>query len=98
MKTTEMFKVMGPVYAAQYMYTFEIADKSNPYEIGTQAHVRFSEEMSKLDAEAFTEATPQGMAWSDYVEGKNDNPYRIHSDEWEQYEDELIKLVARGEK
>ena len=37
MKTTEMYKVMGPVYAAQYMYTFEIADKSNPYEPGTQA-------------------------------------------------------------
>ena len=98
MKITEMAKVMGPVYAAQYMYTFEVADKSNPYEVGTQAHVRFSEEMSKLDAEAFTLITPEGMAFADFLESIDANPYCSTSDDYKKYETEMSTLMLGGEK
>ena len=45
-------KVMTPRFYAQYAFVFGAgATAANPYEVGTQAHVSFAEEMCKLVAE-----------------------------------------------
>ena len=99
MKITEMAKVMGPVFMAQYMYRFEVSDKSNPYEIGTQSHASFMEEMSKLELEApmIDFPSPEGQAWSDFVEGVDENPYFPGSNH-DKYDVEMSKLMLGGDK
>ena len=93
-------KVMTPRFYAQYAFVFGAgATAANPYEVGTQAHASFIEEMTKLIAErdaGFTDATPEGMAFGDYVEGVVENPYRPGSEQFEQYAVAMEDLI-KGE-
>ena len=97
MKTTEAFKAMGPVYAAQYGFVFGAgAAEPNPYDVGTQQHVTFMEQIEKLTREQqakFDDPTPEGMAYSDFIESINDNPYCLGSEQCEQYAREMESLM-----
>ena len=100
MKTTEAMKARGPVFVAQYEFVFgKGASSANPYEVGTQAHASFAEEMEKLVKEQqakFDNPTPEGVAFADYLESVNDNPYFVGSDEYEQYERQMTELMLES--
>lgn len=98
MKTTEAFKAMGPVYAAQYAFVF--GDPSvNPYTVGTQQHTTYMEQIEKLTREQtakFDDPTPEGMAYGDYLESVNDNPYCLGSLEFERYDRQMTELMLES--
>ena len=91
---------MTPRFYAQYAFVFgEGASSANPYEKGTQAHVSFAEEMCKLVKEQqakFDSPTPEGVAFGDYLESVNDNPYCVGSDEFEQYDRQMTELMLES--
>jgi hypothetical protein len=97
-KTTEAFKAMGPVYAAQYGFVFGAgAAEPNPYDKGTQQHVTFMEQIERLTREQqakFDDPTPEGQAWSDYIEQLDANPYSNGSMEFSRYQLAMTQLLG----
>ena len=93
-------KVMTPRFYAQYAFVFGAGTPAvNPYEAGTQAHATFIEEIEKLTREQqakFDDPTPEGMAYSDFIESINDNPYCLGSEQFEQYAREMESLMLNS--
>ena len=102
MKITPEMRVLGPVFLAQYTFVYGAgAEAPNPYEVGTQSHTAFMEQMIRLEAESvkeFDDPTPYGLALTDFIEGIEDNPYNVGSADFESYEMamEEIKIDSEG--
>ena len=95
--TTTHPKMDGPVYKAQYAFAYENGNQaSNPYKVGTQDHATFFEQMYRLEKarnEAFDAEKPYGQALSDFIEGKNCNPYAAGTEGYAEYDLTMTGLI-----